>query len=521
MNINLSKIINNNNKNFKLLEINEPLLVVNYSPLKISVEGETLKDVLIDIYFQTEDKRIFKAYDLQLETTSIFPLNSVFFKNTIESLGTDEIFPLNPEKIKYDQWRYLNLPNSIKNSIKNLLLIEHDQEYFGVYKYQDKIIIFPSSIIGSFFYFPNSAIRRAFFKQDIYVVLHKKLSDCKTGHLCLKNNVKFNEKTVALSYLYLCKRFSQSYFYHAFSFFIKEKVKKIISSKRKKDISFPKFKFPVNVDFNIIFRGKWISEKYFLALEIRDVDFGNIFNINNLSYSYKQKGRQIEGNVKFTKMYEGSRSSTISHTKPFNPNLKEKDINVNIKTHQENFVNRLNIFKEEPIDSKELRNKSISSREKFENYKGNSLSEQVNKSSEFSKGNILKIEFKFLEIIEKLKRKLKLNSELCFFKDTSDCYSFSFKYKGRNYLLLELKKYQASSLLFSSKEKIDENYIIFNVILMKKKGKSSYKTFGEELYNHNICFHIPQKHAGKSIDDWIDRLVKKVNEPHICKGKTK
>ena len=66
---------------------------------------------------------------------------------------------------------------------------------------------------------------------------------------------------------------------------------------------------------------------------------------------------------------------------------------------------------------------------------------------------------------------------------------------------------------------MNHKYIIRSILEIKEGSPKTYNVFGKEVYEkYGVCFHIPQKHTGKDINVWIERLIGKITNIGECKG---
>ena len=128
----LSKLIDNSGKNSFIIKLQteKPLIVCGYSPLKIYPKNNGRENVLIDIWFKDEEGNKFTAYDLQLETASIFSYGSVLYKENISFIAESEIFTINPFNIRIDSYKNLhdNLRKKIGMAAREHILKNHNLE---------------------------------------------------------------------------------------------------------------------------------------------------------------------------------------------------------------------------------------------------------------------------------------------------------------------------------------------------------------------------------------------------------
>jgi len=510
---NISKLINNSGKNQLITNIqaNKPLLVKGYSPLRIQHNTDKIQSITFNIDFEADNNpNTYKAYFLQPEVLNIFPLYSILYKEDIYYLGESLSIEINPAKIDYSIFRDIKISKNIKNQISEKINI-NDYYSFAVYKDKNTsvTIIIPCLAIGSFFYFPNSYVKRAFTNQNILNIIDESLSDCKNGAICLKSGVKFDRNTVTLSYLYYCDKYAKKYFYNAFAYYVKNKAKE----DENKSYSNPGFKIPLANVFEGGFRGEYLDDKHFLAYQIIDIDFKRVFGKDEIIGFYEGRTKSEIFTTRIFKRLKGANSS-ISHTVPHNPHFRKTDI----ETQEEilSYVNKLFVRKGKAVNRGE-RLYSLPVNKLFKEIEGVSLSDTEDIESHYGKGNVVKFEFNFIEIIDLLEKKLPiLNTN---FYETSTHYIFHFVYKNRYYLLFELKHSNSSTLLFSSEQPINHKYIIRSILDIKEGNPKTYNDFGKEVYEkHGICFHIPQKHTGKDINVWIERLIGKMMKMDECKG---
>ncbi|WP_187647742.1 hypothetical protein [Nitrosophilus labii] len=514
---NLSKLIDNSGKNSLIIKLQreKPLIVCGYSPLKIYPKNNGREDVLIDIWFKDESGKKFVAYDLQLETTSIFSYGSILYKENINFIAESEIFNIKPSNIEIKP--YEKLSDDLKEKISQRIISDEERavKSFLTLKTNDKVLIFPYLVIGSFFYFPTSHIRRAFLAQDINILLQEnkenkvQLSSCKEGELYFRNfNKKVTKETVELAYLYFCYEKSRKFFYNAYSFFIKDVIKEPKYENKRYILSFANFKFPIFKDFKAELRGEYLDDKNLLVYQIIDIDFESLFGKKVITYHFESRDRNYTLQTKFFKKLAG-KAATISHNSPTNP--KSTDTIISIGKKQFSSVNPLAVFKGKAIRKGEsIYSKPI--HKIFKESEGISLSDMEDKNSPYGKGTLNIENFDFQKAIELLKRKLNLNEEESNFYQTNRYYAFHFRFRNRNYFLLELKESNSSTLLFSSNNRLNGNFLVAKVYSVKEGSIQSFNKLKKELEEIRIFFHTKQKHTGKGIEDWVDRLINKLDE---------
>ena len=514
-------LLDNEGRNRLIIDIQRerPLRLKGISPIKIYSQGSNIKNVLFDASFHDESGHVYKAYKLQLETINELPLCTTIYDDSVFYQGGFETFAIDTAKIDYARLNSRGLLPA-KNIREKIDLSEKGYEAFAICETDRCRILLPSMAIGAFFYFPNTYVRRAFLKQNIGAIMQTELSSCRYHGVCLKSGVKFDETTVLLAYLYHCNNFSRKYFYNAFSYYIKSKIKdtKHVESKEEEGfrISYAKFKFPVNGVFNASFRGEYLDEKHFLAYEIVGMEFGDMLSTGIVNGFYEGKKKKSFG----TKFFNKGRghSESLSHTAPYSTGLTQENIDV---TKFGTIASDVIVEKRPAIDAGR-ENGSLPSQSSNEHCKGATLGNERDDSSCYAKGTLKTLRFDFKKAVEHLKNRLKPWDNNSEFIEKAEYFAFIFSYKKRHCLLVELKEYESSTLLFSSMNELDEDYIVRKILAIKSgenKTHGSYSAFGRNLKSEkSVCFHPAQKHVGENLSAWAERIIEKLNRPEKCRG---
>ena len=513
-------LLDNEGRNRLIVDIQHerPLHLKGISPIKIYSQGASIKNVLFDATFRDEFGHAYKAYKLQLETSNMLPLYSTIYDNAVSYQGAFETFSIDTTKIDYARLNSKGLL-PVENIREKIDLSENGYEAFAICETDRCRVLLPSMAIGAFFYFPNTYIRRAFFRQNIGAIMQSEYSSCRYHGICLKSGVKFDETTVLLAYLYHCNSFSRKYFYNAFSYYIKSKIKDIKDDESKEEgfrASYAKFKFPVNGVFNVSFRGEYLDEKHFFAYEIVGMEFGDILNTGIVYGFYEGKKKKSFGTKFFNKGRGHSKS--LSHTAPYSIGITQENIDIAKSGTIASDV----IVDKGPAINAGQENGSLPSLSNNEHCEGATLGSERDDLSNYTKGMLKSLHFDFKKVVEHLKNRLRLQNDNSKFIENSEYFAFIFSYKKRHCLLVELKAYKSSTLLFSSINELDEDYIIRKILAIKSgasKTYSSYSAFGEDLKRKkSVCFHPAQKHVGENFSVWVDRIIEKLNRPEKCRG---
>ncbi len=508
------KLLKKENGNIADMQNNRPLVVIGNSPFKIYLKGPYKSQVLTDIVFYDEkyDTRRY-ARNVHLETLNIFQPNSVLYKGNLTLYGEYRSIAVDFEKANEKAYRIGSLDEDLRTKISNTLVVS-DWDYVRIVESGGIKTIIPAYAIGNFFYYPNSYIKRAFFAQSMEETLVEKgLSDCREGAICFAYGVKFTKINVVLSYLYHCDSRASVYFYNAFSYFMKEPVKKFFdkalrTTERDYVLQSPGFAFPLvsgreNVA-EVLFRGTYLDEKTFLVYEIADVDFKSLLGKERLIGFYE--GKKKSKTVSMSGFSQGKADTeNISHTAPHSFKFEQGDKAFAEKGRES--IDDLIVEKGKAVCRGEALYR-IPVKKSFKASEGVSLSDVKDPNSRYAKGRIYKLSFDFKEAMKLLERRLGIKGK---FENFPDFFGFLFWRNGRNYFVLELKSVEAQTYLFSAKKPI-EYETLANETVLARKGKigKTLNSLEKEVEKKGIRFHTPQKHTGESLEKWVERLSKKL-----------
>ena len=508
------KLLRKDNEVVADIQNNRPLIVMGNSPFKIYLKGKYKSQVLTDIVFYDE-KYDTKRYarNVHLETLNIFQPNSVLYKGNLTLYGEYRSVTLDFEKANEKAYRIGSLDEDLRTKISKTLAVS-DWDYVRIVESEDVKIIIPAYAIGSFFYYPNSYIKRAFFAQSMEETLVEKgLSDCREGVICFAYGVKFTKTNVVLSYLYYCDPRASAYFYNAFSYFMKDPVKRFFDKglrtmERDYVLQSPGFAFPLvsgkeNVT-EVLLRGAYLDEKTFLVYEIADVNFKSLLGKEKLIgfYEGKKKSKTVS-----TGGFSRGKADTenISHTAPHGFKFERGDKSFAEKTKES--IDDLIVEKGKAACRGEALYR-VPVKKSFEASEGISLSDVKDPNSRYAKGRIYKLSFDFKEAMRLLERRLGISGKLV---DEWEYYGFLFGWNGRNYFVLELKSVEAQTYLFSAKTPIEYEALAEEVVAVRKeKTGKTLNLLKKEVERKGIRFHTPQRHTGESIEQWVERLIKKI-----------
>lgn len=508
------KLLKKENGNVADMQNNRPLIVIGNSPFKIYLKGPYKSQVLTDIVFYDEkyDTRRY-ARNVHLETLNIFQPNSVLYKGNLTLYGEYRSIAVDFEKANEKAYRVGFWDEELRTKISNALAVS-DWDYVRIIESGGIKTIIPAYAIGNFFYYPNSYIKRAFFAQSMEETLVEKgLSDCREGAICFAYGVKFTKINVVLSYLYYCDPRASAYFYNAFSYFMKDPVKKFFdkglwTTERDYVLQSPGFAFPLvsgkeNVT-EVLFRGTYLDEKTFLVYEIADVNFKSLLGRENLMGFYE--GKKKSKTVSISGFSQGKADTeNISHTAPHS--FKFERVDKAFTEQGRKSIDELIIEKGKAVCRGEALYR-VPVKQSFEASEGISLGDVKDPNSRYAKGRIYKLSFDFEEAMRLLERRLGIKGK---FESVSDFFGFLFWRNGRNYFVLELKSVEAQTYLFSAKTPIVYKALAEEVVAVRKeKTGKTLSLLKKEVERKGIRFHTPQKHTGESLEKWVERLIGKI-----------
>jgi|GEM_PF-6670287 len=515
------KLLSEKNNKIADMQKNRPLVIKGHSPFKIYLKGDLKGKVLTDIHFydpKYDRKRI--ASNIHIETLSIFSPYSILHKNELVPMGELKTFEIDIKNSK--TMKTAEIESDLKEKVSEYMDLS-PYDYFRIFEKDGYRILVPAYAIGNFFYYPNSYLKRAFFAQDISLIVQEGLTDCESGAVCFSGtHIKFTRTNAILGYLYHCDRLAGTYFYNAYSFFIKDLVKFFDENpgKLKNDFAWlnPRFAFPLAKNgakaIDVLFRGVEIDDRTFLAFEIVDVDFKKLLGKDEITAFYESKKRA--GSMVLKSFAKGKADTgSVSHTSAYNPGYESA--NVGLLKKMPESIDELLVKKGKAVCRGETLY-SVAVKDSFEKSEGISLDNAKNPNSRYAKGHIYKLDFDFKKAMKLLETKLGLEGRTKLI-DKGKYIEFLFWWGKRNFFVLELKNFDAQTLLFSSLRSLDHDRIARTIIEIKNgKTAKSYNTFGEDQYKRGVCFHIPQKHVGEDLEKWVERLIEKIRSPDNCKG---
>jgi len=522
MKISLEKIIDNNGKNSFIVELlkEKSLTIVGYPAIRIELSQSQYKNTLIDIDVKDDYNNTYKIYKLKSETISSLPLYSKIKNNKIEYIGKDEVFNINTSNCIYSKLNKSNLSKDIIDIILEKITKAQYQNFTFATTDENITLIVPNILIGGFFYFPNTYIKRAFISQDINKNIHRSLSSCSKNNICLKSGVKSDNTTITLTYLYLCNKEANNSFNRAYYYNFRNRIKEATNEEKKQGYIYinPTFKFPINNKMQIALRGEYLDNNSFLVYEIKDINFRDLLNTQSINFFYEN--REITQTNYLKEFPLGTtKNKNISHNTKGNPTTKHNDLIVFTRDNTDIKIPQIDINKAENISRGEYQYSKPYDKED-NSLKGYSIGDLEDIDSDYAKATYSNLSFNFEKAINILINKLNLNSSDYDFYSNSQYYALKINYSNRQYFILELKKYNSSTLLFSSPNPFNCNNIAKSVLKLKENiSTDNYKKLGYRLYkNSNICLHTPQKHTGNDIDTWVDRLIEKMGNYSKCKG---
>ena len=491
-------------RKIKVIQEKNPLLITGYGNIEVK---KNYKDYLLRINFEddvTSDR-------VQPETAKVFPLMSRIYKGKIvDKVGEIKEIEIEPRELKYNKIKYLDSEDKIRI---------HEKLDFGQYSYfgiSDNLII-PSLIIGTFFYFPNTPIRRLFFHQDVTKLVYTESCDCKKGRIELKNNVKYDEHTVTLLYLFLCNRYFTTLFKNIYENNVHnnnylEIPKYLISL----------FKFPFPERFKALVRGEEVDGK-FIVYEIIDIDFSSFVFVPEINASYKGRNiLRLGTNNRWIEKKVPKNLKNVSHFESYSKKFLETYYQLfEIDSHT--LINKLKVKKTDPISSIDIFT-VVNNYYKRTDNQGISLSQDENGLSMFGKGSVAVTQNDFSWVVETLKKELEIEDIEVVTNDKDYSYfHFYLQELDREYMIIKLKRPQTAwYVLSTANPPLQAKHLAYHLVQIADKSSDRYKNnndFGRKiLRNYGVCFHQSQKVHAKSERDWIDRLIRKLFVFNNCKG---
>jgi len=490
-------------RKIKVIQEKNPLLITGYGNIEVE---KNYKDYLLRINFEddvTSDR-------VQPETAKVFPLMSKIYKGKIvDRVGEIREIEIDPRGLKYNKIKYLNSEDKIRI---------HEKLDFGQYSYFgiSNDLIIPSLIIGTFFYFPNTPIRRLFFHQDVTKLVYIESCDCKKGRVELKNNVKYDEHTVTLLYLFLCNRYFTTLFKNIYESNVhndnySETTKYLISL----------FKFPFPKKFKALVRGEEIDGK-FIVYEIIDIDFSPFVFVSEINASYKGRNILRLGINRWIEKKVPKNLKSVSHIEAYSKQLLETYYQL-FEVDSQTLINKLKVKKTEPISSIDIFT-VVNNYYKRTDNQGVSLSQDESGFSMFGKGSVAVTQNDFSWVVETLKKELEIEDiEVVTNNKDYSYFHFYLQELGREYMILKLKRPQTAwYILSTANPPLQAKHLAYHLVQIADKRSDRYKNnndFGIKiLRNYGVCFHQSQRVQAKSERDWIDRLIGKLFVFNRCKG---
>jgi hypothetical protein len=493
---------------------NTPLLVKGYSNFRIF---KNKKEFLLKVGLENKEiKEIYATDNLQPEFLSLFPLRSVIHKGKIEKFedSVKEII-LNFSKINYKKFKDIN-NSGLKDLINNLFYF-NDETYFAKYKN----IVIPSLIIGQYFYFPNTNVRRLFRKEHIDTLAYE--VDCNNGHIIFKRNVKNEDITAIFAYLFECNQYFSDAFKNAFYINIDYPLKENL-----KLYSPTLFKFPkIDKELKLVVRGEEFTN-VFIVYEILNFDFRQVIDLEKLEVSYLGN-KPLEKRFLKTKTIASkipANTKNISQVESYSKKFEEA-----VFESSEFLINKENQIKVEKVEPKKFNISNSQTKiikEKEEN-KGISFGNYENNKSNFASGNIGISKSDICSVLKEfIERSFNISIYECKNLKEYTYLHFALIFRDgsyREYLITKLNVPNSATYLFSSPKSIFFfKYIPNELFKILSKGKSEYADSldGYSRYlmeNWGICFHISlKKKENETIESWLGRLKEKIKNYTDCKG---
>ncbi|EDM23580.1 hypothetical protein [Caminibacter mediatlanticus] len=492
-----------------LLDI--PLLVKGYSNFKIFKDKQEflLKVGLENI--QTKD--LYSTNYLQPEFLSLFPLRTIIYRGKIEKFeGEIKEITINFNKTVYKKLK--DIKNDDLITLINNLFYFNENTYLAKYKN----VIIPSLVIGQYFYFPNTNIRRFFRKQHIDNLVYE--VDCNKGHILFKNHTKNEDITAIYVYLFQCNK----YFSEAFKKAYEKNI--FIPLKNNLEYSNGIFEFPkIDKELKIVVRGEKFDDT-FIVYEILNFDFRQIINLEKIEISYLGKkflkSKSLKTNIVASKI--PTNKSNISQLDKYSNKYEET-----IFESSEFLINKENQIKVEKTEPKKFnisnsQTKTIKVNEKNE---GITFGNYQDNNSKFAKGSIGISKSEVFDLEKFIRENFNVSIYECKnLKDYAYIY-FSLIFRDetyREFLIVKLNRANSGWYIFSSSNTIKNYKSIVKDLLLIFDGKHKYfknfNHYSRYMYKkYSMCFHKTLKSKEKeSFDRWLQRLKERILEYDKCKG---
>jgi hypothetical protein len=500
------------------LQETKPLEVIGYSNLKV-IREKGKYEFLTKIVFKYDEETITTPL-LQPEVLSFFPLKSKLYQGKIITNAYEiREIEINFNKIEYSKFKYLKDIN-----IKSILSNKFEFNPYTFYTFYENIYI-PTLLIGQYFYFPNTNIRRLFANNDIYSLIHQ--IDCKDGNIIFKNNVKFNEITAIITYLFQCnnkfsKMYSQMYKYNIFTPLQKAEQENNYLQYLPTFFKFPEF----NDKYKLLIRGEEI-DGYFIVYEILNFDFTQITNLEELKVSYKGKKQ-----IKTFKTHSISSKipknrKNFSQTEEYNTDYLKNNLSL-LEIDSEIMKKNLKVKKDKPISYNEYFSNFNNSYENIYN-DGITLGSHENKNSKYGKTSLSIEKTNLDKIVKELEKYF--NNDITIIEKVNNGKDYNYAYFNlklnndniRECLLIRLNRDNTAWFILSTNNPpLFYKALAYHLLQIKDNKSEKYKNnneFSREiLKKYGICFHTSLKNSAKSFEAWINRLINKLYDWKHCKG---
>jgi len=499
------------------LQKEKPLEVKGYSNLEV-VKGKSKEEFLFRIIFEINDSdSTFATPLLQPEILTFFPLKSKLYKgNIVERLGIIKEIEINFSKVKYEKFKNLNDIN-----VQSILADKFEFNPYTFYGFYEKIYI-PSYVIGQYFYFPNTSTRRLFRSNNINSLVHK--VDCQNGNIIFKQNVKFNEITAIIVYLFQCNKEFSEIFSHMYKYNIMKPLQKSKLEKRILKYLPTLFKFPnYQNKYKLLVRGEKVDD-YFIVYEILNFDFTQIVNLDELKVSYKGKKQIKVFKTHLIASKFSKNRKNFSQIDEYNKDYLETNLSL-LEIDSEIVKRNLKVKKNKPIEYNEYFSYFDKFYKSVEN-EGITLGTHGNKQSKYRKLNISIEKTDLNKIIKKLETEL--NIYVMRVVNKKDyvyiCFKLTFNTGySRDYLLIKLNRPNTAWYILSTDNPPIADEILAHHLIQIKNGKSEkYKNnndFAKQILNsYQVCFHKSLKSNAESFESWINRLINRLFDWKNCKG---
>jgi hypothetical protein len=497
------------------LQKTKELEVKGYTNLEV-IKEKGKKEFLSRIIFEYDDETIVTPL-LQPEILSFFPLKSKLYQGKI-TFHSDEIkeIELNFSKLKYEKFK-----NLIDENAQAILADTFEFNPYIFYAFDNNVYI-PVFTIAQYFYFPNTHIRRLFFKNDIYSLVHN--IDCKTGNIIFKQNVKFNDITAIIAYLFKCNEKFSKLYSNMYKYNILTPLQRAEQNNEPLRFLPTLFKFPdLKGNYKLLVRGEKI-DNYFIVYEILNFDFTQIVDLEELKVSYKGKKQVRTFKTHSVSSKIPKNKKNLSQIEEYNKDYLETNLSL-LEIDSEIIKNNLKVKKIKPLSFKEYFSSFDVLHENIKN-DGITLSSYGNKESAYGKSN-LSIEKADLEkIIKELKKQLPIK---IIKKEVKTDYSyiyFSLTFKSgyvREHLLIKLNRPDTAWYILSS-DNLPLAYkpLSYHLLQIKDGRSEKYKNNNEFtrdiLKKYGVCFHKSLKNSAESFESWMNRLINRLFDWKNCKG---